>query len=185
MEDKLEKFVRNHAADFNSEALPDGMWDAIEPFVPVKKKGGIRRMWPVVRNIAAAVLIFAAAWMLHDAVDQRKGVSAGSANQSPALTELSDAEAFYTSQINARQAELTRYARQHPEIIEDLKQEFREMDLKNEEFKKDLAESNADEKVIEAIILSYRVKLQILDEMLSEMKRSQQPGSGKATETDL
>ncbi|MBK6962632.1 MAG: hypothetical protein IPH20_01515 [Bacteroidales bacterium] len=62
---------------------------------------------------------------------------------------------------------------EHPEIIKDLKKEFREMDKKKAALKNDLEESNADEKVIEAIILSYRVKIEILDEMLQELRRSE------------
>lgn len=98
--------------------------------------------------------------------------SASSAEVSPALSELSEAEAYYTTQISSKQTELLAYTRQHPEIIEDLKKEFNEMDKNNESLKKDLAESNADEKVIEAIVLSYRVKLEILDQMLSEMRKA-------------
>jgi hypothetical protein len=56
--------------------------------------------------------------------------------------------------------------------MEDLKKEFLEMDKKKAELKKDLAQSHADEKVIEAIILSYRVKLGILEEMLGEFRKT-------------
>ena len=105
---------------------------------------------------------------------------------SPELSELSDAEAYYTSQIISKQAELSQYARQHPEIIEDLKKEFTEMDKSKAELKKDLAESNADEKVIEAIILSYRVKLEILNQMLTELRKSKQSNQNqKPFETKL
>jgi hypothetical protein len=46
------------------------------------------------------------------------------------------------------------------------------MDQRKAELRTDLAESNADAKVIEAIILSYRVKLEILDEMLLELRQT-------------
>jgi len=48
------------------------------------------------------------------------------------------------------------------------------MDKNNASLKKDLAESNADEKVIEAIVLSYRVKLEILDQMLTELRKAKE-----------
>ena len=60
------------------------------------------------------------------------------------------------------------------------------MDKKKAALKNDLAESNADEKVIEAIILSYRVKLEILGQMLEELKGM--PGRVKdqaAVQTEL
>ena len=52
------------------------------------------------------------------------------------------------------------------------------------QLEKDLAQSNADEKVIEAIILSYRVKLEILDQMLAELRKSKET-TQKPVETKL
>lgn len=188
--DKLEHFVRENAGGFNTLEPPLMAWDAIEKELPVARKSNIRKLWPYAWKVAAAVLIFASAWMLNDFVDlngqkqttgQRKGPA-----ENPALSELQDAEAYYTSQISSKQSELAVYATEHPEIIEDLKREFSEMDKKKAELKDDLKESNADEKVIEAIILSYRVKLEILDQMLSELQRSDNPERNqKPAQTDL
>lgn len=188
--DKLEHFVRENAGGFNSLEPPLMAWDAIEKELPVARKPLVRKLWPYAWKVAAAVLIFASAWMLNDYVDlngqkqtagQRKGPA-----ENPALSELLDAEAYYASQISSKQAELATFASEHPEIIADLKKEFSEMDKKKAELKDDLKESNADEKVIEAIILSYRVKLEILDQMLSELQRSGDPERNQEPEqTDL
>jgi hypothetical protein len=175
-EDKLERFVRERAKDFNDLEPPAMAWDAIEKELPAEKKRLVRRLWPVAWKVAAAVLIFASAWMLNDFSRERNHpdgtAGSHSSGSNMALNELSDAEAYYTSQISSRQAELSAYAKQHPEIMEDLKKEFLEMDKKKAELKKDLAQSHADEKVIEAIILSYRVKLGILEEMLGEFRKT-------------
>ena len=180
-QDRLEQFVRDHSEDFNSLEPPVMVWKDIEKELPSPKQSKVRKLWPYAWKAAAAILIFASAWMLNDYRDYKKaGESQHASAQmapNPQLSELSDAEAFYTSQINSKQAELAQYTRQHPEIIEDLKKEFAEMDKSKAELNKDLAESNADEKVIEAIILSYRVKLEILDQMLTEMRKS---GEGSA-----
>jgi hypothetical protein len=188
--DKLEQFVQENAGGFNTLEPPAMAWSAIEKEFPVARKPGVRKLWPYVWKVAAAVLIFASAWMLNDYLDlngqkQTAGQRKGSV-ENPALSELQDAEAYYTSQINSKQAELAAYASEHPEIIADLKMEFSEMDKKKAELKDDLKESNADEKVIEAIILSYRVKLEILDQMLSELQRSGDPERDqKPVQTDL
>ncbi|MBK6966523.1 MAG: hypothetical protein IPH20_22155 [Bacteroidales bacterium] len=175
--DKLEHFVRENAAGFNTLEPPAMAWDAIERELPLARKSNIRKLWPYAWKVAAAVLIFASAWMLNDYADMNgKKQTAGDRRESstnPALNELQDTEAYYTSQITGKQAELQAFASEHPEIIEDLKKEFKEMDKKKAALKNDLEESNADEKVIEAIILSYRVKIEILDEMLQELRRSE------------
>jgi len=189
-EDKLEQFVKDNAEGFNSFEPPVMAWDAIEKALPVAKQVPVRKIWPYAWKAAAAVLIFASAWLLNDYTDSKQQTGSSepysTVASSPQLSELSDAEAYYTTQISSKQAELAQYARQHPEVIEDLKKEFTEMDKSKAELKKDLAESNADEKVIEAIILSYRVKLEILDQMLTELRKTKDGNpKQKPVETSL
>lgn len=178
-EDKLEQFVRENTQSFDNLEPPVMAWEAIEKELPTPKQTAVRKLWPYVWKAAAAILIFASAWMLNDYTDKDKKTPENEIVKSeiqtnPELTELLDAEAYYTTQISSKQAELAKYAQQNPEIIEDLKKEFTEMDKSKAELRKDLAESNADEKVIEAIILSYRVKLEILDQMLAEMRKAKE-----------
>jgi hypothetical protein len=189
-EDKLESFVRINADGFNSLEPPVMAWEAIEKELPVPEQTSARKLWPYAWKAAAAILIFISAWMLNDYTDRKSTSGSHFVNTktaaNPILSELSDAEAYYTTKISSKQAELAQYARQNPEIIEDLKKEFSEMDKSKAELKKDLAESNADEKVIEAIILSYRVKLEILEQLLTELHKSKE-GSTHQTpvETNL
>lgn len=186
--DNLEQFVKHHAQDFDTLEAPRMAWDDIEKHLPESRKPMLTRMWPYAWKVAAAILIFASSWMLKDYTDHRKQAgqtfTASEMESNPRLGELSDAEAFYTTKISSKQAELAAYASQHPEIIEDLKKEFSEMDKNKAELEKDLAQSNADEKVIEAIILSYRVKLEILDQMLAELRKSKET-TQKPAETKL
>ncbi len=189
-EDKLEQFVRENTQSFNSLEPPVMAWEAIEKELSASKQTVVRKLWPYAWKAAAAILIFASAWMLNDYTDLQKGKENNfvktEMQTNPVLTELSDAEAYYTTQISSKQAELAKYAQQNPELIEDLKKEFTEMDKSKAELRKDLAESNADEKVIEAIILSYRVKLEILDQMLTELRKAKEGNTTQQTvETNL
>jgi hypothetical protein len=188
--DNLEQFIENNIESFDNLNPPALAWMNIEKGLPVSKKGGIAKLWPYVWKAAAAVLIFASAWLLNDYMDYKQSFPgtepASSIATNPALNELMDAEAYYTSQISNKQVELATYAKLHPEIIEDLKKEFKEMDKEKDQLKKDLAESNADEKVIEAIILSYRVKIEILDQMLTELRGTKDKNTRQMpTETKL
>jgi hypothetical protein len=188
--DKLEQFIKDKANDFNSFEPPAMAWETIEKQLPETKHSLVRKLWPYTWKAAAAILIFASAWMLNDYTDRAQNTeyqtSVEGTESNAQLTELSDAEAYYTTQISSKQIELAKYAKQHPEIIEDLKREFSEMDKNRAELEKDLTESNADEKVIEAIILSYRVKIEILDQMLAELHKSREGNTeSKSVETNL
>lgn len=190
-EDKLEQFVRDNTQSFNSLEPPLMVWETIEKELPVSKQPALRKLWHYAWKAAAAILIFASAWMLNDYTDKDKKTSENEivkaeVQTNPELTELLDAEAYYTTQISSKQAELAKYAQQNPDIIEDLKKEFNEMDKNKAELRKDLAQSNADEKVIEAIILSYRVKLEILDQILAEMRKAKdENATSQSVETNL
>jgi|GEM_PF-777168 len=190
-EDKLEQFVRDNTHSFNSLEPPLRVWETIEKELPVSKQPALQKLWPYAWKAAAAILIFASAWMLNDYTDKDKKTSENEivkaeVQTNPELTELLDAEAYYTTQISSKQAELAKYAQQNPDIIEDLKKEFNEMDKNKAELRKDLAQSNADEKVIEAIILSYRVKLEILDQILAEMRKAKEENATpQSVETNL
>jgi len=188
--DKLEQFIKENTEAFDSMEPPTMVWEAIEKGLPKSKKAKVSQLWAYSWKVAAAVLIFTSAWLLNDYTDYKKAqpktASAQAVDSSPVLNELMDAEAYYTSQISNKQMELATYAKLHPEIIEDLKKEFEAMDKDKNQLKKDLAESNANEKVIEAIILSYRVKIEILDQMLTELRGSKSGNARqKPTETNL
>jgi len=188
--DNLEQYIDRNKEAFDSLEPPVMAWEAIKKELPEDKKVKVTKFWTYTWRVAAAVLIFTSAWLLNDYTDYKKSQPQTSPSEAvatnPAMNELMDAEAYYTSQISNKQVELAAYAKLHPEIIEDLKKEFQEMDKDQDQLKKDLAESNANEKVIEAIILSYRVKIEILDQMLTELRGSKEGNAQqKPTETNL
>jgi hypothetical protein len=172
--DKLEQYISGRREDFNDLNPPALVWKNIDKEVNRVKRIPGRTFISFAWQSAAAVIIFVGSWLLHDYINQGRSSKPKPVETivavNPVLNELSDAEAFYSSQISSKQVELSKYTQEHPEIIADLKKEFQEMDKNNTELKKDLVESNANEKVIEAIIKSYRMKLDILDQMLTEMK---------------
>jgi len=175
--DKIGKFIQENRAAFDDlEPSPD-LWKKIGKGIETKTSRTVPWNNHWLWKAAVLVFVFASAWFLHDFIDRRPDrnktmVTSESKSGSAALNELADGEAYYTAQINNKQAELEKYTREHPEIMDDLKREFRELDHDNLQLKEDLVESNANEKVIEAIMQSYRMKLQILEQVLSEMKGS-------------
>ncbi len=79
---------------------------------------------------------------------------------------LMEAEVFYTSQINTAQEEFIMLSGDNKELIADIKYDLSELDKVFEELKNDLKENGDNQEVIEAMIQNYRIKLQILNEML-------------------
>ena len=174
--DKLGKFIQENRPAFDDLLPSPELWDRIGKEIHTKRNRQIPGLNSWFWRAAVLVFVFATSWFLHDYVDHHKGPSktpaTASSSNSALLNELEDGEAYYTAQISNKQLELEKYTKEHPEIMDDLKREFRELDRDNLQLKEDLVESNANEKVIEAIMQSYRVKLQILEQVLAELKGS-------------
>jgi hypothetical protein len=174
--DRLEQFMRENRDAFN-DADPDPLiWDRIE-----KRPAPIRTLrWQTVAwRAAAVVIIFSASWFLHDVVDRNdsQNVTREQAGlieeQSPLVRELFEAEVYYSSQIEFKKEEIFRLVDNNTDIVNEIDGEFIELDKIYDDLKKDLSDNAANEEVIEAMIMNYRIKLDILEEMLHAIQESE------------
>ena len=91
----------------------------------------------------------------------------------PQMTELKDVQVYYASMISDRKRQIFKLAKCYPELEKDIKYEVTEVDSIYYDLKKDLRENIDNEKVIEAIIQGYRIKLDILEDMLYQLQDSE------------
>lgn len=173
--DKLEKYVLDQRERFDDLEPDPGIWDRIE----TRKPKVIRIDWKGISWKAAAVAaIFIASYFFHDYMASRKegmqGFMAENSGEagSPILQELIEAEAYYTSMINLKKEEVFRLTSNSPDIQKEIDTEMVELDKVFEELKDDLKDNADNEEVIEAMIQNYRIKLDILEEMLYRLKQS-------------
>jgi hypothetical protein len=176
--DKLEKFILDHREDFDHLEPDPALWDQIE----TRKAPVVRLNWKSLAWKAAAVVaIFTASYYFHDYMASRKAVEqgfiAGNMDEpgSPIVRELIEAEAYYTSQIDMAREEVFRLTAHEPDIQQEINMEMVELDKVFKELKEDLKDNADNEEVIEAMIQNYRLKLDILEEMLYRLKGSQEP----------
>jgi len=174
--DKLEKYILDHRDDFDDQVPDPALWDKID----TRKAPVIRINWKDIAWKAAAVaVIFVAAYYFHDYIDSRKQYSnsdlrKNSEMNSPIMKELIEAEAYYTSQINMRKEEVFRLTASNPDVRHEIDNEMVDLDRVYTELKEDLKDNADNEEVIEAMIQNYRLKLDILEEMLVRLKQSNQ-----------
>ena len=171
-QDKLEKFVVSHRDEF----------DEFEPDAALFK--GIRKPKPVIRMInwnsvmwkaAAVLVIFVASYYFHDFMSSQKPqqtAETGAENGRPSeiIKMMIEAEAFYTAQIDNRRIEFNTLAQDQPEIRQEVNYELVELDSIYSDLKQDLKDNAANEEVIEAMIQNYRVKLDILEDVLRQLR---------------
>lgn len=179
--DKLEKYILDHREDFDDMEPDTSVWERVE----TRKAPVIRINWKDIAWKAAAVaVIFTASYFFHDYMASRKQNNARQFSEmneeaSPIVRELIEAEAYYSAQINQKKDEVFRLTASNPEVRHEIDMELVDLDQVYNELKEDLKDNAANEEVIEAMIQNYRLKLEILEEMLMVLKQTNESQNEK------
>lgn len=170
MEDKFEKFVKENRESFEFHDPDPEIWNRIESNLRFKNKSGWKQ---ILRRVAVVAVIFSASYVVNEMIhryqhgEYKTGAVATKNTANPGLTE---AEAYYTSLLNQKMDELKPVMANCPALEEELNYDMSELDSVYTDLKKDLKENMANQEVVEAIIENYRLKIRILEDLLSEIK---------------
>ena len=171
MSDKLKKHVEENRSSFevykgNYEAL----WDEIEKKLDQIEKTSSRAFpWKNVIRVAASILLILTLsigfmWLKGNSERYADGVSLH--DLSP---ELAEAEIYYNQLLEAKMS-LIRAS--NVNVDEVLIEDFQSLDSAYNDLKMDLEDNMYNEEVIDAMIQNYRLKLQILENILEEIQKS-------------
>ncbi len=173
---KLEHFVAEHRSEFDAFDPPAGLFDkvleGVEKQAP-KPKGTLRLLWATKRIAAVLIIALAAYGLLQLTLNiQPNNNDVATLEQAPGEgNELGEAMYYYAAQVNNRRSEIEAKAQQYPEILEEIKSEFDQLDEEYKDLQKDLNENVANQMVLEAMIRNAKLKLEILEELNKEMIR--------------
>lgn len=171
MDDSIKKFISEHREEFDFREPDPAIWKKIEVGIRVKRE----LKWRViVTRAAVVVLIFAASYGVNELVhllnsrnNQASETHRGRAGNT--VPGLHEAEAYYTGLVNQKLDELKPIIVNCPSIKEELNFDMSELDSVYLELKADLKDNMDNQEVVEAIIENYRLKIRILEDLLSEM----------------
>jgi hypothetical protein len=169
MSDRLEEFVKQHREQFDLHEPDPSIWLKINPARVPGVRGRRTMRW--LRVAAAVALIFAGSsagfYFL-------AGGRIGADQQGRELyTEMQETEDYYSQLVAQRYDELRPFLAADPVADEMLKADMEELDKVYEELKDDLKDNVSNPEVIEAMILNYRMKLGILEELLNQLKEKE------------
>jgi hypothetical protein len=170
--DKLEQFIRQNRDRFDDLEPSPEVWERIGR----ARTRTLRVNWKdMAWKAAAVVVIFTGSYFFHDFVSERQErKQAGNLlpTGDPLVKELIEAEVFYTALISEKKEELFRLASDSPMIHDEVETEFSELDKIYKELKDDLQDNADNTEVIEAMIMNYRIKLEILEELLHQINEA-------------
>lgn len=165
MSDKLEKFVRANSSEFDFQEPRPELWQGIEKAITPKKI----IPWRLYFSRAAVVILLIGASLVIQRVWMNKAQMRPDkvADIEIDIPELREAEMYYSGMINAKLEEVKPLLSEYPTLEEELNSDLSELDSIYSGLKSDLKDNIANHEVIEAMIQNYRLRISILEDMLT------------------
>ena len=168
MSDRLEDFVKQHREQFDLHEPDPSIWLKINPANKVVKQERRPMRW--LRIAAAVAMIFAGSTA---GIYFLTGERADSDLYSDLYIEITETEQYYSQMVADRYEELQPFLASNPSAKEMLSDDMDELEEVYNELKEDLKDNASNPEVIEAMILNYRVKLEILEDLLNQLKEKE------------
>lgn len=170
--DKLEEHIRQNREDLDRYSPPAGMWRRIRK-EQIKEKSMIR-LWlsiaaMIIVILGTAVVLFRPVYRWSD-TKSRKNNYDGLSQVDPQLKET---ETYYNNLVNSLYREATPLLTKNPEIKKELNIDLSHIDSIYVDIKKDLKDNISNQEVVEALIQNYRIKITILEDMLTVLKANE------------
>lgn len=180
MKDRLEEFVKANREAFDDREPDPSLWLRINP---QNEQPPADRKLRWMRYAAAAAVIFAfvsaGIWFL-SGTNQSTEQLYGELYQ-----EIVEAESYYTGLVTKKYNELEPYFTSSPELKEELDYDLEELDHIYLELKEDLQDNVGNPEVIDAMIQQYRMKVEILEQLLNQLKEKENTNDEEKNEISL
>jgi CHASE3 domain sensor protein len=170
--DRLEEHIRRNRDDLDRYNAPEGLWRGIRK--RLKKGNSTNRQW---LSIAAMfVVIFGTALILFRPVFRWSDSNRRNKNDESYIQlnpQLKETEAYYNNLVNSLYSETTPLLTNNPEIRKELNTDLAHLDSICADIKKDLKDNISNQDVVEALIQNYRIKIRILEDMLTILRENE------------
>ncbi len=166
--DRLEQFITEHRDAFDELEPAEALWSAIENTHKQEK----RLLLPLWAKIGAAAAIFAAGYFVSGWMHETSftnGPTLSQEKNAAAMEAFFEAKAYYSGLITQKEKQVFQLTGNNPEVRTELNEELQNLDKIYKELEHDLSDQMADQEVIEAMIQHYRVKLNILEDVLLQL----------------
>lgn len=161
--DELEKHIKSIRDEIDIREPRPELWKRIETGLPGRQRSLRSNLW----RAAAAVIVAGAAL----------AVIAGMLRTSerfkdPQVAEVQETYRYYDDKIRSLYEEAEPLMTAYPEISSELTSGLTELDSLSAQIIRDLNENIASSEVIEALIGNYRLRIELLEDMLQLMKEN-------------
>jgi hypothetical protein len=165
--DKLEEYIRKNREELDRYNAPSNIRRKIRKDLRTKT---LTRKW---MSIAAMiVVIFGTAIVLFKPAYRWSGKNNGKEDVLAQNPQLKETEIYYSQLVNSLYKEAAPLLTKNPEVREELNNDLSQLDSICADLKKDLKDNISNQEVMEALIRNYRIKINILEDMLTVLKEN-------------
>jgi hypothetical protein len=166
--EKLEDFIRQNREGLDQQHPSLGVWKGI-------RRNLQRRRSVIIKWLTAAVILVIMTAGVFLCTKRNKD---GYMNHREALLmksnpQLRETEFYYNNLVNSLYNEIVPQLTGYPDIRKEFLYDMSQIDSICTDIKKDLRDNVSNQEVIEALINNYRVKIQILEEMLYQLRQNE------------
>jgi hypothetical protein len=168
--DKLEDFIRNNREEMDYRDPSPKVWKEIRK--KTGRKGKSITTWTAAASVL--ILIGTSLILLLSKGDKVHG-SGSEALLMKNNPQLLETEFYYNNMIKTLYNEASPMLVVYPDLKKELNDDMAQIDSLCADIKKDLRDNVSNQQVIEALIKNYRIKTEILQEMLDLLRQEQNP----------
>jgi hypothetical protein len=158
--DDLEKIIRDKREALDIHEPDPGLWNKIEKQLPHRHIVSVPQLW----RAAAALLIVVAATA---AILRMTGLTV--VKEQSAISVVRETEQYYTGLLNSLYDKAEPLLTANPDMRNELASGMSELDTISMSIREDLKDNAATGEVLEALIRNYRLRIELLEDMLRIM----------------
>ncbi len=170
--DRLEEHIKKNRNDLDPYDPPSHVWKKISR--ELKKDRFLNRKWisiaAMIVVILGSVVLFRPVYRWSDKDKNKNGLE----SLAIPVPQLKETEMYYNSLVNTLYREAKPLLANKPDLSHELNSDLSHLDSICADLKKDLKDNVSNQDVVEALIQNYRIKIQILEDMLTVLKAKEE-----------
>jgi len=161
----LEQYIREQRSKLDSDRPREGHEDRF--LRKLDQRPGRRVNFRHAMQIAASVAIILASALV--IFQQNRGGNRTAENEIP--ESFLEADQYYTTQVSQRYHQIKEFNFNNPEEKAVLLDELKDLDTYHQQLMDDLEANPSDDRVINALIRHYQMKLDIMDQIIYQLNQ--------------
>lgn len=162
---KLERYMKENRLLFDSDAPAQGHEERFLQKLQRKPAGGVN-IRHVLQVAASVAVILASAFVLI-----RQNQSGDRRAETGITQEMKEADIYFASEVDARYDRIREFSFENSEEKAVLLDELKELDAHHQQLMTDLKANPDDERIINALIRHYQIKLEVMDQIIDQLNQ--------------